>query len=174
MRRIPNFSGVIFCDECSAMANRRGMITHSANCKFHRKHVASQHDNDQKPTELEAYSCALSTAEIDLANEVVKSLGYTLTHEDFHKILEFQREQRRRSYYSRMRAWIFGEPTCLINWCRRPMELRGLCAGHYVHIGRLVRAGDTTWAELERRHKVLPSKRAISDENLLENTVGGC
>lgn len=51
--------------------------------------------------------------------------------------------------------------TCL-RGCAKPATRRGLCRGCYQSAWSLVRAGRTTWANLERTGKALPAGKVQS------------
>tara|TARA_R100000008_G_C3532435_1_gene140028 strand:- start:416 stop:778 length:363 start_codon:yes stop_codon:yes gene_type:complete len=48
-------------------------------------------------------------------------------------------------------------PNCLVPGCETEAKTRGLCSTHYMYAHRLVTRGQTTWPELERQGKCLPS-----------------
>lgn len=56
---------------------------------------------------------------------------------------------------------------CLNPHCKSKAHSRGLCRSCITMANRLVKAGQTTWAILEKRGKVQPSKRKIITEWLL-------
>lgn len=48
---------------------------------------------------------------------------------------------------------------CLDSSCDRPGHKRGLCSLHYLRLHKRVKAGETTWKQLERERSCLPGKR---------------
>lgn len=62
------------------------------------------------------------------------------------------------------------ECTCIVERCDRGPYCRGLCRPCYLAALRRVKAGATTWAELEQRGLALPAARC---NRFVEQFVGG-
>lgn len=61
-----------------------------------------------------------------------------------------------------------GKPRKIKFVCTNPGRSRGLCVNHYNMLCRLVRRGDTTWEEQEKRGLVLPAgKHVVRSEGAL-------
>lgn len=55
-------------------------------------------------------------------------------------------------------------PKCLRPECKKKAYGRGLCMSDYLAARRLVIAGKTTWAELEKNKKASPIYRGIAKD----------
>jgi|694.fasta_scaffold00471_7 hypothetical protein len=56
------------------------------------------------------------------------------------------------------------KPKCLVPGCKNKAFSRGLCRFDYMSAWALVKAGDTTWEELEKAGKVLPKSGNLRRE----------
>jgi hypothetical protein len=48
---------------------------------------------------------------------------------------------------------------CLIEECPKNKRVRGLCVSHYIALGKAVKQGRTTFAQLEQFGMILPASR---------------
>lgn len=49
---------------------------------------------------------------------------------------------------------------CLVGYCLKQQQVRGLCLSHYNYLTKLVKRGKApTWKELEKQGKCLPLKK---------------
>lgn len=151
--------------QCRAAARRhtpKVLIPDLVGNKFWGRGVVAAEDEDVAVGYAE-FALALSPSERRFLDDWQLT---DLVSDDFSELQQtmlWYRKLAQRQYVASGAAWFMSESCCLVPRCGAQGRSRGVCATHYQIALRLVRAGRTTWASLEARHKVLPPQTTHND-----------